>query len=116
MTANEKSIEILNQELDSLTTLELHELFMFYYKINHQHFNLVTYDKFYKFLQSFDKNPFRCNDDKNFKKQLTESLIAYTDDYISLITAVMLLKKKFTIDEIIDNYYSNINVFDNNLF
>ncbi len=89
---------------------------MFYYRINHQHFNLAAFDKFNEFLESFDKNPFRRNDDKTFKKQLTDSLIAYTDDYMSLITAVVLIKRKFTVEEIIDNYYSNINVFDNNLF
>ena len=111
-----KSIEVLNKELDTLNDAELHDLFMFYYKINHQHFNIATFDKFYEFLKAFDKNPFRCNDDKTFKKQLTENLITYTDDYMSLITAVMLIKRKFTVDEIIDNYYSNINVFDNNLF
>lgn len=114
-TAN-KSIEVLNKELDTLNDTELHDLFMFYYKINHQHFNIATFDKFYEFLKAFDKNPFRCNDDKTFKKQLTENLITYTDDYMSLITAVMLIKRKFTVDEIIDNYYSSINVFDNNLF
>ena len=83
---------------------------------DNQHYNIATFDKFNEFLKSFDKNPFRCNDDKAFKKQLTENLIAYTDDYMSLITAVVLIKRKFTVDEMIDNYYANINVFDNNLF
>ena len=116
-TTKEKSIDVLQKEIESLKDVELHELFMFYYKLNHQHFNIVTYEKFYEFLKSFDKNPFRYyNDDKTFKKQMTENLIAYTDDYISLLTAIMLIKKRFTVDEIIENYYSNINVFDNNLF
>ena len=45
-----------------------------------------------------------------------DNLIAYTDDHMSLITAIVLLKRKFTVNEIIDNYYSNINVFENDLF
>lgn len=61
---------------------------MFYYKINHQHYNIATFDKFNDFLTSFDKNPFRLNDDKAFKKQLTDNLISYTDDYISLIISI----------------------------
>ena len=35
---------------------------------------------------------------------------------MSLITAAVLLKKKFTLNEIIHNYYANINAFENNLF
>ena len=47
---------------------------------------------------------------------MKHNLIAYTDDPMSLITAIVLIKRKFTVDEIIDNYYYNVNVFDNNLF
>jgi hypothetical protein len=65
---------------------------------------------------SFDKNPFRRNEDKDFKKQLIDNLIAYTDDHMSLITAIVLLKRKFTVSEIIENYYCNVDAFDNNLF
>ncbi len=116
MQNNDKTIEILTQEIDSLNSDQLYELFIFYYKINHQYFNISTSDEFYDCLKSFDKNPFRRNDDKAFKKQLTESLLTYTHDYMSLITAVMLIKRKFTVDEIIENYYTSINIFDNNLF
>ncbi len=116
MQKNEKAIEILTQEINALDSTKLHELFMFYYRINHQHFNLTTYDNFNDFLSSFEKNPFRQNDDKAFKKQLIESLVEYTDDYMSLITAVVLIKRKFTISEIIENYYATMNAFDNNLF
>jgi hypothetical protein len=28
----------------------------------------------------------------------------------------MLIKRKFTVEEIIEHYYSNVNVFDNDLF
>lgn len=116
MIKTEKSIETLTKEIATLDSAELHDLFMFYYRINHQHFNLTSFDNFNKFLVSFDKNPFRRNEDKEFRKQLTDNLIAYTDDHMSLITAIVLIKRKFTVNEIIDNYYSNVNVFDNNLF
>ena len=116
MIKTEKSIETLTKEIAALDSAELHDLFMFYYRINHQHYNLTSFDSFNKFLVSFDKNPFRRNEDKEFRKQLTDNLIAYTDDYMSLITAIVLIKRKFTISEIIENYYSNVNAFDNNLF
>lgn len=116
MQKNEKAIEILTQEINALNSTELHDLFLFYYKINYQHFNLATFENFNEFLKSFDKNPFRQHDDKAFKKQLIDSLVEYTDDYMSLITAVILIKRKFTINEIIENYYATINAFDNNLF
>lgn len=116
MPIEEKAIEVLKQEIDSLDSIDLHNLFLFYYKINHQHFNIATFDKFNEFLKSFDQNPFRRNDNITFRNQLIESLIAYTDDYMSLISAVVLIKRNFTVEEIIENYYSNINVFDNNLF
>lgn len=116
MQKNEKAIEILTQEINALNSDELHELFLFYYKINYQHFNLATFENFNEFLTSFDKNPFRQHDDKTFKKQLIDSLVEYTDDYMSLITAVVLIKRKFTIEEIIENYYATINAFDSNLF
>ena len=97
-----KNIEILTKEIETLNSTEMHDLVLFYYKINHQHFNLTSYDKFKDFLEAFDKNPFRINDDKAFKKQLTENLISFTVDYVSLITAVMLIKRNFTVEEIIE--------------
>ena len=116
MKKPEETIEILTKEIESLNSVEMHDLVLFYYKINHQHYNITTYENFNEFLESFDKNPFRPNDDKAFKKQLIESLIAYTTDYMSLITAVELIKCKFSVQEIINHYYSNMNVFDNDLF
>lgn len=112
----ERNIEIITKEIDSLNASELHDLFMFYYKINHNSPTIVIYDKFIDFLESFDSNPFKPNDSKVFKKQMAESLIACTADQLSLITAIMLIKKKFTVDEIINHYYANINVFENDLF
>ena len=111
-----KSIDTLTKELAALDCAELHDLFNFYYRINHQHANLTSFENFNKFLVSFDKNPFRRCEDKDFRKQMIDNLIAYTDDHMSLITAIVLLKRKFTVDEIIDNYYANVNVFENDLF
>lgn len=116
MINTEKTIETLIKEIETLNNDELHQLFIFYYKLNHQHENIIVQDKFDEFLRSFDSNPFRAHEDKAFRKQLIENLVTYTDDHMSLITAVVLIKRKFTIEEIIDNYYSNVNVFDNNLF
>lgn len=116
MTTLEKTIEILTKEIESLSSLEAHDLVWFYYTINHQHYNITTFEKFNKFLEAFDKNPFKINDDKTFKKQLAESLAACTTDYMSLITAVELIKCKFSLPEIIEHYYSSMNVFDNDLF
>lgn len=113
---SERNTEILTKEIDSLNANELHELFMFYYKVNYQQPTIVLYDKFMEFLESFETNPFKINDSKAFKKQLTESLLKYTADGMSLITAVMLIKKKFTVEEIISHYYASINVFENDLF
>ena len=116
MTDIEKTAKILTKEMESLNESQLHELFIFYYKLNHQHANLISYDKFDEFLSSFDLNPFRLQKDKKFKDELIKNLIEYTDDQMSLLTAVLLLKQDFTIEEIISNYYSNVNVFADSLF
>ena len=117
-TTNEpnKVIETLTKELESLNDEELHEFFMFFYKLNHQQYNMIVPDAFEKFLSSFDSNPFKINNDKSFKKELIENIIEYAYDHLSLITAAVLIKKKFTIDEVAQNYYSNVNLFEHNWF
>ena len=117
-TTNEpnKVIETLTKELESLNDEELHEFFMFFYKLNHQQYNMIVPDAFEKFLSSFDSNPFKINNDKTFKKELIENIIEYAYDHLSLITAAVLIKKKFTIDEVAQNYYSNVNLFERNWF
>ena len=85
---------------------------MFFYQLNHQHYNMITPDQFEEFLEAFDKNPFKVNENKTFRKQLIENIIKYADDHMSLITAAVLIKKNFTTEEIIQNYYANVNVFD----
>ena len=111
-----KAAEALTKELETMNNESLHDFFIIFYRLNHQHYNMICPDKFDEFLEAFDSNPFKVNEDKTFKKQLIDNIIKYARDHMSLITAAVLIKKKFTIDEIINNYYSNVNVFENDLF
>ena len=107
----DKVTETLIKELESLSDEDLHEFFMFFYKINHQHGNMITVDEFEEFLETFDNNPFKVNVDKKFRKQLIDNVVKYAYDHMSLLTAAVLIKKKFTVDEIVQNYYANVDVF-----
>ena len=111
-----KAEETLAKELESMSNEGLRDFFKFFYKLNHQHYNMITPEQFEDFLEAFDSNPFKVNEDKAFKKQLIDNIIKYSCDHMSLITAAVLIKKKFTTEEIIQNYYSNVNVFDNGWF
>ena len=111
-----KAEETLAKELEGISNEGLRDFFMFFYKLNHHHYNMIAPDQFEEFLEAFDSNPFKVNEDKAFRKQLIENILKYTYDHMSLITAAVLIKKKFTIEEIIQNYYSNVNVFDNGWF
>ena len=111
-----KAAETLAKELESMSNEGLRDFFLFFYKLNHQHYNVISPLDFDELLASFDSNPFKPNDNKAFRKQLIDNILKYTCDHMSLITAAVLIKKKFTIDEIIDNYYTNVNVFDSEWF
>lgn len=111
-----KATETLIKELDSMSSEGLRDFFKFYYKLNHHDYNMISPELFEEFLEAFEKNPFKVNEDKAFKKQLIDNIIKYSYDHMSLITAAILIKKKFTTEEIIQNYYSNIDVFDNGWF
>ena len=113
---NNKVIETLTKELESLSAQELHEFFKFFYKLNHTHSNTMYLDQFEEFLGSFDSNPFKVNEDKKFRKQLIYNVIKYANDYMSLITAAVLIKKKFTIEELTKNYYASVDLFDGDWF
>ena len=113
---NNKVIETLTKELESLSAQELHEFFKFFYKLNHTHSNTMYLDQFEEFLGSFESNPFRVNEDKKFRKQLIDNVIKYANDYMSLITAAVLIKKKFTIEELTRNYYASVDLFDGDWF
>ena len=106
-----KVTETLIKELEGLNDEGLHEFFMFFYKMNHQYNNMIVADKFEEFLETFELNPFKANEDKKFRKQLIDNVVKYAFDHMSLLTAAILIKKKFTMAEIIDNYYANIDVF-----
>ena len=112
----DKVTETLTKELESLSDEGLHEFFKFFYKLNHMHGNMIALDKFEEFLEAFDSNPFKLNEDKAFRKQLIDNIIKYAHDHMSLITAAVLIKKKFTIEELTRNYYASIDLFDGNWF
>ena len=111
-----KIIETLTKELESLSAEGLQEFFKFIYKMNHVHGNMITQDSFEEFLEAFDNNPFKVNDDKKFRKQLIDNIIKYAFDHMSLITAAILIKKKFTIEELTRNYYSSVDLFTGDWF
>ena len=106
-----KVVETLTKELESLSAEGLHEFFKFFYKMNHTQNCMISMEQFEEFLEAFDSNPFKINEDKKFRKQLIDNIIKYAYDHMSLITAAVLIKKKFTIEEIIENYYTNVDVF-----
>ena len=107
----DKVAETLAKELESLSAEGLHEFFKFVYKMNHMHGNMMTTESFEDFLSNFDDNPFKINDSKELKKQFIENVIKHTLDPMSLITAAVLIKKKFTIEEIANNYYASVDLF-----
>ena len=111
-----KVVETLVKELESLSPEGLYEFFKFFYKMNHNQGTMIDLDKFEEFLESFDNNPFKINEDKKFRKQLIDNIIKYAYDHMSLITAAVLIKKKFTIEEMIDNYYTSVDVFGGNWY
>ena len=111
-----KTTETLIKELETMSDIGLHDLFMFFYRLNCNHGNMIYGDKFNEFLESFTSNPFKLHEDKAFRKELIENLIKYSFDHMSLLTAALLLKKKFTIDEVIQNYYSTVDAFGYDMF
>ena len=111
-----KVVETLTKELESLSNEELHEFFKFFYKMNHAYENMIVQDDFEAFLETFDSNPFKVNEDKKFRKQLIDAVIKYAFDLTSLITAAVLIKRKFTIEEIAANYYTSIDLFGGGWF
>jgi hypothetical protein len=84
--------------------------------MNHNQANMITPDNFEDFLEAFDINPFKAGDDKKFRKQLVDNIIKYAFDHMSLITAAVLIKKKFTTEELARNYYASVDVFDSPWF
>ena len=116
MPETNKVVETLTKELESLSPEGLQEFFKFFYKMNHAHGNMITQDYFEEFLEVFDSNPFKVNEDKKFRKQLIDAVIKYSHDLTSLITAAVLIKRKFTIEESADNYYASVDLFGGGWF
>lgn len=108
-----RTTDTLIREIESLSDEGLRDFFIFFYRLNQQPGAVPLNPRFEKFLSEFDLNPFKENSDKKFRKQFIDSIVAYSPDHMSLITAAMLIKKKFSIDEIIQNYYMNVDVFSN---
>ena len=111
-----KTTETLIKELETMSDSGLHDMFVFFYRLNCNHGNMIYGDKFNEFLESFTSNPFKLHEDKVFRKELIENLIKYSFDHMSLLTATLLLKKKFTIDEVINNYYATVDAFGYDMF
>lgn len=111
-----KTTETLIKELETMSSKELHEMFLVFYRLNYLHGNMIYGEKFNEFLEAFTSNPFRHHEDKTFKKELIDNLTKYSTDHMSLLTASLLLKKRFTIEEVIDNYYANVDAFGNDMF
>ena len=110
--AFDKASETLTKELESLSNEGLHIFFKFVYTVSHIQGNVIASDKFEEFLEAFDSNPFKINNDNTFRKQLIENIIKYAHDHMRLITIAVLIKKKFTMEELTQYYYSSINWFD----
>ena len=108
----DKVTETLIKELEGLSAEGLYDFFKFVYRLNHTHGNMIALEQFEEFLESFESNPFRVNEDRKFRKQLIDNVIKYTHDHMSLITAAVLIKKKFTIEELTQNYYASVDLFD----
>ena len=49
-------------------------------------------------------------------KQLVDNIIKYAFDHMSLITAAVLIKKKFTTEELAKNYYASVDLFNDSWF
>ena len=60
-----KMTDALAKELEALNDSELHDLFIFFYQINHQHYNTTTPEHFMEFLGSFKNKPRRKSKKKS---------------------------------------------------
>ena len=112
----QKTTDTLIKELETMSDAGLHDLFLVVYYLSAKDGYMVYGDKFDEFLGAFNRNPFKINEDKAFRKELIENITKYCYDHMNLLTAVLLLKKRFTVNEVINNYYTNMNVFGYDFF
>ena len=82
-----KAAEALTKELETMNNESLHDFFIIFYRLNHQHYNMICPDKFDEFLEAFDSNPFKVNEDKAFKKQLIDIIIKYDFHFLHFTTS-----------------------------
>ena len=82
-----KAAEALTKELETMNNESLHDFFIIFYRLNHQHYNMICPDKFDEFLEAFDSNPFKVNEDKTFKKQLIDNIIKYDSHFLHFTTS-----------------------------
>ena len=71
----DKVAETLTKELESLSNEGLHEFFKFFYRMNHSQGNMIAVDRFEEFLEAFDSNPFKVNEDKFLCRQFSKYLL-----------------------------------------
>ena len=77
---------------------------------------MIDNETFQEFLKAFTSNPFRPPENAKLRKELIDNMVNYSRDHMSLLTAALLLKRKFTIDELVQNYYSNVDAFGYDMF
>jgi hypothetical protein len=83
-----KTTNALAKELEVLNEKELHDLFIFFYQINHQNYNTIPADKFIQFLGSFKSNPFRIHEDKTSRKEFPTEWAGLVDDELEQVTGI----------------------------
>ena len=111
-----KTTETLIKELETLSDKSLYDLFCFFNKLNHTYGQMIDNETFQEFLKAFTSNPFRPPENAKLRKELIDNMVNYSRDHMSLLTATLLLKRKFTIDELVQNYYSNVDAFGYDMF
>ena len=112
----EQKTEKARKELEKLNGEQLHQLFLFFYRLNYRQSNMTTTAKFNEFLGSLDSNPFKVQESKEARKQLIDNLVHYTNDRMGLLTAAVLIRNDYDIEDIIDNYYANVDVFSEDFY
>ena len=98
-----KTTETLVKELETMSDTGLHDLFMFFYRLNCNHGNMIYNDKFNEFLEAFTSNPFRHHEDKTFRKELILDIF-----YLILFLQVNLQKFLFYFLLLYFSYYPPI--------
>ena len=72
----------------------------------------------YAYIRSYNLHEInaRSVNSEKFRKELIQNILKYAHDHMSLITVAVLIKKKFTLEELIQNYYAGVNLFENDCY